>query len=181
MRKFCPLLILLSFVLLPLNITANAEDWPHWRGPNRDGISSETNVDLDWTDGAPKLLWRTEGVGQGYSSVSVVDWVIYTTGNTPNGQCVIARKATDGSEVWTTAVTNSAPKHGYDGARCTPSITDDHVYVVTSNGQITCLNRKDGSIAWSKDFKSEWNGKMMSGWGFSESPTVDGDRVICTP
>ena len=181
MRKFCPRLILLSLVLLPLNITANAEDWPQWRGPNRDGISTETNLDLDWTDGAPKLLWRTEGVGQGYSSVSVVDGVIYTTGNTSNGQCVIARKATDGSELWTTAVTNSATKHGYDGARCTPSITDDHVYVVTSNGQITCLNRKDGSIAWSKDFKSEWNGKMMSGWGFSESPTVDGDRVICTP
>ena len=180
MRNVCTRLILLSSALLPLSVSVNADDWPQWRGPNRDGISIETNLDLDWTDAAPKLLWRTEGVGQGYSGVSVVDGIIYTTGNTSAGQSVMARKATDGSEVWTTAVTDTVPKHGYDGARCTPSITAEHVYVVTSNGQITCLNKADGKVTWSKDFK-EWNGKMMSGWGFSESPTVDGDIVLCTP
>ncbi len=180
MRNVCTRLILLSSALLPLSVSVNADDWPQWRGPNRDGISIETNLDLDWTDAAPKLLWRTEGVGQGYSGVSVVDGIIYTTGNTSTGQSVMARKATDGSEVWTTAVTDTVPKHGYDGARCTPSITAEHVYVVTSNGQITCLNKADGKVTWSKDFK-EWNGKMMSGWGFSESPTVDGDIVLCTP
>ena len=73
MRNVCTRLILLSSALLPLSVSVNADDWPQWRGPNRDGISIETNLDLDWTDAAPKLLWRTEGVGQGYSGVSVVD------------------------------------------------------------------------------------------------------------
>ncbi|MEZ6131543.1 MAG: PQQ-binding-like beta-propeller repeat protein [Planctomycetaceae bacterium] len=161
--------------------TIHAADWPQWRGPDRDGRSAETGLDLDWTDGAPRLLWKLEGVGRGYSSVAVVDNVIYTTGNTDNGQCVIARKAADGSEIWSTSLTDRAPKHGYDGARCTPSVTDKHVYVVTSDGQIACLKRSDGRVVWSKKFADEWNGKMMSGWGFSESPLVDGDRVICTP
>jgi outer membrane protein assembly factor BamB len=55
------------------------------------------------------------------------------------------------------------------------------MYLVTSDGAIHCLKRADGAVVWSKDFKKEWNGKMMSGWGFSESPLVDGDWVLCTP
>ncbi len=76
---------------------------------------------------------------------------------------------------------DGAPKHGYDGSRCTPTIDGQHLYVVSSNGQIICLNRANGSVVWSKDFKQEWNGKMHSGWGFSESPLVVGDNVLCTP
>lgn len=158
-----------------------AADWPQWRGPNRDGKSQETDVDLDWTDGAPKMLWRVDGVGKGYSSLAVVDNTIYTTGNTDDGQLVFARNATDGKEIWSTPVTDKAPKHGYDGARCTPTVTDNHLYVVASNGQIACLERQSGNVVWSKSFAKEWNGKMMSKWGFSESPLIDGDRVICTP
>ncbi len=166
---------------LVLMTASHAADWPQWRGPNRDGKSNESGLDFDWTDGAPKLLWRTGGMGKGYSSVAVVENTIYTTGNKPNGQCVIARNANDGSEIWSTPLTDKAPKHGYGGARCTPSVTKDHLYVVASDGQIACLKRSDGSVVWSKGFKQEWGGKMMSGWGYSESPLVDGDRVICTP
>ncbi|HIE99143.1 MAG TPA: polyvinylalcohol dehydrogenase [Planctomycetes bacterium] len=173
----------LVFVALSLMISSSltAADWPQWRGPNRDGRSAETNVDLDWTDGAPELLWRTEGLGKGFSSLAVVDGTIYTTGNTKAGQSVLARKVSDGTKVWTTTVTDSVPKHGFKGARCTPSVTAEHVYVVSSDGQIACLQRDNGEIVWSKSFQDEWDGKMMSGWGFSESPLIDGDRIICTP
>jgi len=164
-----------------INAEGMSADWPQWRGPNRDGRSAETNVDLDWTDGTPQLLWRTEGLGKGYSSVAVVDEIIYTTGNKRAGQSVIARRAADGTEVWMTAITEKSPKHGFNGARCTPSVTENHVYVVGSDGQVACLNRADGEITWSKNFTEEWGGRMMSGWGFSESPLIDGDHVICTP
>ncbi|MCA9083776.1 MAG: PQQ-like beta-propeller repeat protein [Planctomycetaceae bacterium] len=168
----------LLFIVLS---TSCADDWPQWRGIHRDGRSAETNVDLDFRDGEPKLLWRTEGVGKGYASLAIVDGVIYTTGNLPSGQAVIARKASDGSEIWATSITSQAPEHGYPGARCTPSVTSDHVYAVTSDGQIVCLTRADGKLVWSRSFTSDWNGEMMSKWGFSESPLIDGDRVICTP
>lgn len=170
--------ILLVVCLLP---NGNAEDWPQWRGPNRDGKSTESKVDLDWTDGPPGLLWKTEGLGSGYSSVSVAGGVLYTTGNTDTGQLVIARDAGDGSPVWSTPITSAPPKHGYPGARCTPTVTRDHVFAISSDGQIVCLDRSNGQVVWSRNFVSDWQGKMMSGWGFSESPLVDGDRVICTP
>ena len=55
------------------------------------------------------------------------------------------------------------------------------MYVVASSGNITCLKQEDGAIVWTKDFAKDFGGKMMSGWGYSESPLVDGDAVVCTP
>lgn len=55
------------------------------------------------------------------------------------------------------------------------------LYIVTSDGAIHCVQCERGDVVWSKNFKTEWNGRMMSGWGYSESPLVDGDRVLCTP
>jgi hypothetical protein len=60
--------------------TAEAADWPHFRGPNRDGKSAETGLLKKWPEGGPELLWSVEGLGIGFSSVAVVDGYVYTTG-----------------------------------------------------------------------------------------------------
>ncbi len=86
----------------------------------------------------------------------------------------------DGDLVWEKNLTDRAPKHGYTGSRCTPTIDGDRLYVVTSDGAISCLHAKSGDVKWSHSFR-KWGGRMMSGWGFSESPLVDGDWVLCTP
>lgn len=157
-----------------------ADDWPQWRGPNRDGRSAETGViSKSWEDAPPKLLWKVEGMGGGFSSVSVAKGRIYTTGNLEGGQGVVAVDAAKGTVLWSTILTDSVPKHGYDGARCVPTVDGDHLYVVTSNGAVACLTT-GGEVKWKHDFQ-EWGGRMMSGWGFSESPLVDGDLVVCTP
>jgi len=173
-------LLCFAFALAGLVRTSSANEWPQWRGPARDGKSFEANVDLDWTNAEPKHLWTIEGMGNGYASVSIVDNHLYTTGNVKNAQAVICVDLKTHKTQWTTPLTDEAPKHGYEGSRCTPTIDGDRAYVVTSNGQITCLNTKDGAIVWKRSFK-EWKGKMMSGWGYAESPLVDGDWVLCTP
>ncbi|MCA9178177.1 MAG: PQQ-like beta-propeller repeat protein [Planctomycetales bacterium] len=170
-------LLLLASMASPL---WSGDSWPQWRGPNRNGLSDETGLKWNWSESAPKLLWMAEGMGAGYSGVSVDGGMIYTTGNTDAGQSVIAISDA-GKVVWTQPLTDSAPKHSYEGARCTPSIDGERLYVVGSHGAIYCLNRGDGAIRWQKDFGATWGGRMMSGWGFSESPLVDGDRVLCTP
>lgn len=157
-----------------------AEDWPQWRGPDRTGLSSETGIIKDWQTNPPKLLWNTEGAGKGFSSVSIAEGVLYTSGNFEEGQGVSAFSIENGKLLWKTALTDFVPKHGYDGARSVPSVDGDHLYTTTSNGLIACLDTK-GTVVWKKDFQEEWDGKMMSGWGFSESPLIDGDRVLCTP
>lgn len=155
-------------------------DWPQWRGPARDGKATSQGLRLDWSGQQPRHLWTVEGVGGGYASVSIVNGRIYTTGNTADGQSVTCIDAESGKLLWTTPLTTEAPKHGYEGSRCTPTIDGDKAYVVTSNGQISCLRTSNGEVIWTRSFK-DFGGKMMSGWGFSESPLIDGDRVLCTP
>ena len=155
--------------------------WPQWRGPGRDGRSAETGLLKSWDDKAPKLAWSVPGMGSGYASVSIADGRIFTMGNYPDGQAVVALNADGGTQLWKTPLTEKPPKHGYDGSRCTPAIDEDRVYVVSSDGQIACLKINNGEIVWRKHFAKEWGGKMMSHWGFSESPLVDGPWVLCTP
>ncbi|MFG0240798.1 MAG: PQQ-binding-like beta-propeller repeat protein, partial [Gimesia chilikensis] len=115
------------------------------------------------------------------AGVSIKDNRLFTTGNLPEGQAVIAVNIDDGKILWKTNLLELNPEHGYPGARCTPAIDGDRLYAITSNGAISCLSVADGEVIWTKNFEDEWDGKMMSKWGFSESPLVDGDRVLCTP
>jgi outer membrane protein assembly factor BamB len=155
--------------------------WPQWRGPERDAKSPDQGLSNDWEARPPKLLWTADGMGGGYASVSLSGGVLYTTGDFEDGQGVIAIDAAEGKVLWSTRMTDAPPKHSREGSRSTPTIDGDKLYAIASNGKVVCLKTADGSEVWSKDFKEEWNGKMMSGWGYSESALVDGDRLICTP
>ena len=62
-------------------LLAGTGDWPQWRGPNHDGISTETALLKDWPEGGPKLVWEVKGLGDGYSSVSIFGNRIYTAGD----------------------------------------------------------------------------------------------------
>ncbi len=157
------------------------DGWPQWRGPNRNGHSAATGLLDQWEGTPPQLLWQSEGLGRGYASVSIAGERIYTTGNFSDGQSVVAADVTDGRVLWRTSITDRSPRHGYEGSRSTPTIDGDRLYVVASSGRIVCLAAADGKIVWSKDFQQEWKGRMMSGWGFAESPLVDGPWVLCTP
>ena len=155
-------------------------DYPMWRGANRDAHAPDCPIATDWKAHPPRLLWKTEGLGKGFASVSISNGRLLTTGNTPDSQSVIAVDIATGEVAWTSKITDEAPKHGYEGSRSTPAIDGDRCYVVGSNGEVACLDMADGKIRWMRNFK-EWNGRMMSGWGFSESPLVDGEHVLCTP
>ena len=174
-------LLVLNLVVLFLHAgIVQAEDWLQWRGPGRANLSSETGLYTQWGEDGPPLAWVAKGLGAGYASVTVQGDRVYTTGNFADSQSALAIDAKNGNIVWKTAITDGAPKHGYEGSRTTPSIDGDRLYMVSSDGKIVCLNRENGALLWSRDF-SDWGGKMMSGWGYSESPLVDGSWVLCTP
>ena len=160
--------------------SAPADDWLQWRGPGRANRSAETGLFDSWGEQGPELAWVAKGLGNGYASVSVRGNRAYTSGNFEDSQQVIAVDTRDGSIVWKQPITDQAPQHAYRGSRTTPTIDGEHVYAVSSDGRVVCLRADDGSKMWSRDF-SDWGGKMMSGWGYSESPLVDGQRLICTP
>ena len=170
-------LLLVASLICP---DARGEDWLGWRGPDRTNRSSETGLFATWGPDGPVLKWTADGIGAGYASVSVAGDRIFTTGNFDDGQSAVAIDATDGNTLWRQPITKGVPKHSYEGSRSTPTVDADRLYVVSSDGRIVCLSADDGSEIWSRDFK-DWDGALMSGWGFSESPLVDGDHVICTP
>ncbi len=172
--------IALFLLVVCYHDVAPADDWLQWRGPERANRSAETGLFATWDAGGPPLAWMAEGLGAGYASVSVIGDRIYSTGNDKDSQFAVAIDAESGSVVWNQPITSGPPKHGYEGSRTTPTIDDDRLYMVSSDGKVVCLDRYDGSEKWSREF-ADWDGKMMSGWGYSESPLVDGDRLICTP
>lgn len=184
MRRWFSWVAVLGLAVVPALHAAEAEkagEWRQWRGPGRENKSTDTGLLKSWEASQPKLLWLADGLGEGYASVSIADGRIYTTGNTNDGQAVVALNVNDGKVLWTKPLTDEPPKHGYEGSRCTPTADGDRLYVITSNGIIACLKSQDGEVVWQKDFQRGFGGKMMSGWGFSESPLVDGDWVLCTP
>ena len=72
-----------------LTATAAPGDWPTWRGPKRDGLSTETGLLKQWPAGGPPLAWKATGCGTGYSSVSVADGRVITMGDGPDGARVL--------------------------------------------------------------------------------------------
>ncbi len=78
-------------------------------------------------------------------------------------------------------VGKSADNSGYPGPRCTPTADGNLVFALGSRGNLVCCDSASGQIIWQKNLPNDFGGEMMSGWGYSESPLVDGDRLICTP
>src|SRR6185503_105714 len=158
-----------------------AKDWPQWRGPKRDGISTETGLLKQWPAGGPPLAWKTNGVGAGYSSVSVSDGKIFTIGDRADASYLLALAEKDGKHVWATKLGRSGGGGGYPGPRCTPTVDGNWVFALGQFGDLICVDADKGAEKWRKNLQEHFRGRMMSGWGNSESPLVDGDKVICTP
>ncbi len=157
-------------------------DWHQWQGPNRDGLSTDTGLLQKWPAGGPKLLWTGNNLGGGFSDISIQNGRIFTMGDRGEDQFVIALNLADGKELWSEKIGHAWDKdRNGPGPRCTPAADGQFVYALGTGGDLTCFNAATGKIQWTLNYKKEFDGKMMSQWGFSESPLVDGDRLICTP
>ena len=156
-----------------------AADWPGWRGVNRDAISSETGLLPEWGPGGPPVAWKTTGIGAGLSSVSVVGERIYTMGDVADAQYVIALNRADGKIIWKTRV-GAAWQDEYGGPRGTPTVDGELVYAIAPTGS-RVPEAATGKERWRTSLPRDFGGSMMSSWKFSESPLVDGDRVVFTP
>lgn len=161
--------------------TKSAADWPQWRGPRRDGISPDTGLLNSWPKEGPPLVWKAGGLGRGFSSLAIADGRIITMGDLADGQYVLALSQADGKPVWKTRIGDVWEPQGYAGPRCTPTIDGPRIYALGPHGDLVCLEAASGKELWHRKLAADFGGRMHSGWGFSESPLVDGDRLICTP
>jgi len=164
----------------PALVARAGGNWPQWRGPRRDGVSTEVNLLQTWPAGGPPKLWVASGLGAGFSSVSISGGRIFTMGDRADGQYVFGLNETNGQQIWATRV-GGRHQDDYGGPRGTPTIDGALLYAIDTDGDIVCLETATGKERWRRSMPRDFGGQMMSSWMFSESPLVDGDRVIVTP
>jgi outer membrane protein assembly factor BamB len=174
--------LLLSALAAPV---VTADDWPQWRGLNRDGKSAESGLLQQWPDAGPPLSWSASGIGAGYSGVAISDSRVYTMGDLSDGQYAFALAEADGKLLWKTRV---GPVHAdkRPGPRSTPTVDGESVFVMNTEGDVLGLSALTGKQLWRRSMTEDFKGYLMQAmgsydWKFSESPLVDGDRVIVTP
>ena len=170
---------ILTLVLASITLTSFAGDWPQWRGPNRDGVSTEKGLLDKWPEGGPKLVWKTEGVGEGFSSVSVKDGMIYTMGDGKKTSHVFCLDAESGKILWTSKAVGKTGGN-YKGTRCTPTVEGDLLYALGQFGDLVCLEASNGAEVWRRSLTKDFGGRS-GGWNYTESPLVDGGKVMVTP
>jgi outer membrane protein assembly factor BamB len=155
-------------------------DWPQWRGPNRDGRSSDTGLLSTWGPSGPPLAWKATGLGVGFSSVAVTGGRIYTMGDRNGVQTLMALDQANGKQIWSARVGPSWDDE-MGGPRGTPTVDGELTYAIGTEGDLVCVETATGRERWRKSLPRDFGGRMMSMWKFSESPLVDGDRLVFTP
>jgi outer membrane protein assembly factor BamB len=159
---------------------AFAADSPQFRGPNRDGIYTDTGLLKAWPEGGPSRAWMASGLGEGYASVSVVDDTIFIPGMVERDTGVLIALDLDGNERWRVTYGRETLDKQAPGARSTPTIDGDRIYLMSGLGVLSCLSAQNGDIKWQVDVLNRFGGENIE-WSLAESILVDGDRVICTP
>ena len=162
---------------------AAADDWPQWRGPERDGISKETGLLSEWPEEGPALVWKKTGLGGGDSTPSIAAGRIYGMSNRGDDEVVWALSEKDGREIWASRIGPAYDQRynqSNEGPGSTPTVDGDHLYLVGMAGNIACLRAEDGKVLWQRSMTQDFGGSVPP-WSYRESPLIDGDRVICTP
>lgn len=90
----------LNSVALHAQLPFGVDDFPQWRGPNRDGISADKGLLKQWPTNGPEVAWQIENVGAGYSSVAIRGDLIVTMGDLDGVEHTIALNRKTGSRVW---------------------------------------------------------------------------------
>jgi outer membrane protein assembly factor BamB len=158
-----------------------AYDWPQWQGADRSAVSKETGLLSEWPTEGPKLLWSVKTLGGGYSTPSIAAGRIFGMGARENDEGVWALSDVDGKELWWTRIASKG-KGGYpEGPRCTPTVDGDVLYALGMSGDLVCLKVATGEMVWQKNLQSKEFEGRVGGWKYSESPLVDGDRLLVTP
>jgi outer membrane protein assembly factor BamB len=158
------------------SLSAKGDDWPQWRGPQRNGISKETGWNDAWA-GEPKIAWKNK-VGLGFSSFVVEKNQVFTMGHVDENDIVWAFDAVTGKELWKYSyLADLGAKFFEGGTTGTPTIADDRVYTFSRWGDVFCFEAATGKIVWSKNIQAE-TGIRIPDWGFTGAPLVHENLLV---
>lgn len=174
--------VFLAACIVPCD-SLRADDWPQWHGVNRDAKSAETGLLQEWPQAGPTLAWTTVGVGAGYGAPSIANGFIFGLSNRGNDEVVWCLEEASGREVWVARIAEACElgiEQGKEGPGSSPTVDEDHLYVIGAGGTVACLEVSDGGVVWQREMIDEFKGRVPV-WRYAESPLIDNGKVICTP
>ena len=173
---FLGLIILMYSCAEPV-VNEVAPEFAQWRGDNRDGKYTDTNLMKSWPKEGLSLLWFNDSIGTGYGSPIVTSDRLYVMGAFDSTGYLMAFNL-NGKMLWKSTYGKEFTE-SFEGSRCTPTLIGDLMYVCSGHGEITCFDTA-GTKKWSKNMITDFNGKNIH-FGYSESLLIDDSTLFATP
>jgi outer membrane protein assembly factor BamB len=178
------LVALAMSLLMPAARHTRADDWPQWRGPNRDAVWHETGIMQTFPANGLKTTWRIP-VGHGYSTPVIAAGRVYLTdvqaARPPAKERVLCLDQATGKQLWSRTDQTDYPTWAYTpnggGPTATPIVAAGKLYTLGAMGRLLCLDAAAGDIVWEKDLEKEYDQKEFT--GITASPLIEGDLLIC--
>jgi outer membrane protein assembly factor BamB len=170
--------ITLLLIFVSISVSISAQTITQFRGPQRNGIYPETNLLKTWPADGPAMLWKVEGIGNGYSSPIISGDRIYVTGEIDSIGYLFAYN-TSGSLIWKKE-TGREWMENFTGSRSTPTLVDGLLYLETGMGRVICFDALDGSEKWSVDMINDLHGVNVR-FGYSEGLLLNNNLIYCFP
>jgi len=152
-------------------------EWPQWQGLIRDSRSPETKLLQNWPQQGPKLIWKCDNLGQGWSSPTIADGYIYVTGTEKKKEFMVCLDLA-GQFKW--KVIYGLAAKSYSGARSTPTYDEGNAYVISGIGEVVCVDTRKSMITWKLKAYEIFHGECGN-FGIAESPLIVDDKLIYTP
>ena len=188
-------LFLVTLGLALLCVSAQADDWPQWLGPQRDGVWRESGIVDKLPDAGPNVLWRVP-VQAGYCGPAVANGRVYLldrvagkmpelkrgeragSAGVPGNERVLCLEARSGATVWEHTYECSYRIEYPAGPRATPVVSGDRLFTLGAMGDLRCLEAGGGKLVWSVNFVTNFQTEPPL-WGWAAHPLLDGNRLIC--
>jgi hypothetical protein len=184
------------FLLLIPITQLQADDWPQFRGPSRDGCSKETGLLKEWPEGGPKLLWKYSKTGVGFAGPAIVGDRLFIEGGKGQDDVLFALDIQNGvKELWSARMGPIFQWKGNEwnaGPNVTPTVDGETVYALGGLGDLVAVETKSGKVIWKKNLPADFGGEVNPigggsedptplGWGFAGAPLVNGDHLVVSP
>jgi outer membrane protein assembly factor BamB len=152
-------------------------DWPEFRGQNRDGTVAGIKIATNWSESPPQELWRHR-IGPGWSSMIVVDGHLVTQEQRDQSEAVVCYDAATGKQEWSHEDTTRFEETlAGAGPRGTPTFHAGRIYALGGKGVLNCLKATTGEVIWSHDIVADAKASVPQ-WGYSVSPLIVDGLVI---
>lgn len=169
--------LLISTAMLALALSMQAQDWPQFMGPNRNGITSQPGLLRTWPENGPEILWSTN-LGIGFGGPVVKAGKVYLLDRDDEvGDTMRCYDLNTGQELWNFGY-SSPGSVMFPGSRTVPAVDDKYVFSCGPNGDLYCIDINTHQPVWHKNVWTDFGGGEIPTWAISQCPLIYGDLLI---